>query len=403
MNILIDKEFSAIIPPQTPEEHAGLEAMIIADGCRDPLIVWGRIKEEYSGGITDCKDYQWYDDFEDYVLVDGHNRYEICTRLGLPFETEVMDFDDRDAVLIWIIDNQLSRRNLLPYSRTTLELLKESIFAARAKAKQRDAGKLYGENHPKEEVSQNSDQPLAKPIKAINEIAKLAGVSHDTVARVKVINAKASEADKEALTKGEKSINQVYTQTIAAEKKKAVIEHLESVSAKDTNPYNGQYDVIVVDPPWPMQKINRDERPNQVGFDYPVMTEEEIITLDIPAADDCHVWLWTTHKFLPVAFKILERWNLKYVCTFVWHKPGGFQPFGLPQYNCEFCLYARKGTPTFIDTKAFPVCFDAARGDHSEKPEEFYEVVRRVTRGRKLDMFNRRNIDGFDGWGNESE
>jgi N6-adenosine-specific RNA methylase IME4 len=377
MDILIDKEFSAIIPPQTPEEHAGLEAMIIADGCRDPLIVWGKI------------------------LVDGHNRYEICTRLNLPYKTAPMKFDDRDAVMIWIIDNQLSRRNLPPYPRTQLALKKEDIFSRRAKEKQRE---YYG-NQYESGLEQNSAQPIksCRNNQVRDEIAKLAGVSHNTVARVKAINAKASEADKEALAKGEKSINQVYTQTITAEKKKGVIEHLESVSAKDTNPYNGQYDVIVVDPPWPMQKIKRDERPNQVGFDYPVMTEEEIITLDIPAADDCHVWLWTTHKFLPVAFKILERWNLKYVCTFVWHKPGGFQPYGLPQYNCEFCLYARKGTPIFIDTKAFSVCFNAARGDHSAKPEEFYEVVRRVTRGRKLDMFNRRNIDGFDGWGNESE
>lgn len=187
--------------------------------------------------------------------------------------------------------------------------------------------------------------------------------------------------------------------TMKSEAKKAVLEDISTLEAKAVE---GVFDVIVIDPPWPMQKIERDVRPNQTDFDYPTMSEAELEALNVPAADDCHVWLWTTHKFLPMAFRLLDVWNLKYVCNFVWHKPGGFQPVGLPQFNCEFALYARKGTPAFVDTKALPVCFDAPRGKHSEKPEEFYDVLRRVTAGRRLDMFNRRAIDGFEGWGKES-
>jgi len=189
---------------------------------------------------------------------------------------------------------------------------------------------------------------------------------------------------------------------IREQKRQHIIDKLEDISVREVKELEGVYDVVVIDPPWDMQKIERDERPNQAEFDYPTMTEEELENLYIPCAEDCHVWLWTTHKFLPMALRLLDIWGLKYVCTFVWHKPGGFQPIGLPQYNCEFVLYARKGTPQFIDTKAFNVCFEAPRGNHSEKPEEFYELIRRVTAGRRLDMFNRRKIQGFEGWGNES-
>ena len=185
-------------------------------------------------------------------------------------------------------------------------------------------------------------------------------------------------------------------------KRAEIIESLENAEAREVKAIQGVYDVIVIDPPWDMKKIERDERPNQSEFDYPTMTESELYNINIPAADDCHIWLWTTHKHISMAFRLLEAWGLKYVCTFVWHKNGGFQPFGLPQYNCEFALYARKGTPQFIDTKAFPVCFNATRGAHSEKPEEFYDIVRRVTAGRRLDMFNRREIGGFDVWGKEA-
>lgn len=185
-------------------------------------------------------------------------------------------------------------------------------------------------------------------------------------------------------------------------KHKDIVRKIEELEDRAEEDFAGEFDVIVIDPPWPMEKIDRDARPNQAYFDYPVMEEEEIADMELPMADSCHIWLWTTQKFLPMAMRCLDAWGVKYVCTFVWHKPGGFQPIGLPQYNCEFALYARRGTPIFADTKAFNTAFTAQRGEHSEKPEAFYDVVRRVTAGRRADVFNRRNIDGFVGWGNES-
>jgi N6-adenosine-specific RNA methylase IME4 len=118
------------------------------------------------------------------------------------------------------------------------------------------------------------------------------------------------------------------------------------------------------------------------------------------AAEHCHLFCWTTQKFFPMTLRLVEGWGFRYICTFVWHKPGGFQPVKLPQYNCEFALYARRGTSEFIDTKAFPTCFPAPRREHSRKPDEFYEMVKRVPAGRRVDVFSHEKRDGFTQYDN---
>jgi N6-adenosine-specific RNA methylase IME4 len=168
----------------------------------------------------------------------------------------------------------------------------------------------------------------------------------------------------------------------------------------------GPFDVVVIDPPWEVQKIDRDERPNQAEFDYPTMTIDQLAafwpaTIAERIKDDCHLFCWTTQKYLPAALDLIQRWGFRYVLTMVWHKPGGFQPIDLPQYNCEFAIYARKGSPIFIDTKDFNVCNSWPRQEHSRKPKEFYDLIRRVTGGSRLDVFAREAHEGFAQYGNE--
>ncbi len=183
--------------------------------------------------------------------------------------------------------------------------------------------------------------------------------------------------------------------------------------AKKLNPPptpEGEYDVIVIDPPWDVDKIlRRVDAPDQAEntgaedaeLDYPRMTIEEIKLFPIPSGPNCHVFLWTTQRYQQAAWDILKAWGARHILDFVWHKPGGFQPFALPQYNHEYVAYGRIGNPIFVDTTDFFTCFSAPRGKHSEKPDAFYETIARVTDGKRIDIFSRRDIEGFEAWGNE--
>ena len=164
----------------------------------------------------------------------------------------------------------------------------------------------------------------------------------------------------------------------------------------------GVYSTVVIDPPWPIVKIDREVRPNQAGFDYPTMSLDEIAALPIPGllVDDAWVLLWTTQKFLPFSFDLLDAWELSYRWTMVWHKPGGYQPYNYPQFNGEFVVVGARGNPRLLDAKAFDTVFEAPRGAHSEKPQAFYDMVGR-TLGPGLDMFARLKRDGWAVWGDE--
>ncbi len=205
MEITIDPEFKALIPPLAADELRQLEENILRDGCRDPLVVWNGI------------------------LIDGHNRHEICTRHGLPFETKEMVFDDRSHAEEWIIRNQFGRRNLPAYERTKLALRLEATIAARASDKQKEEGKSLGGT-----LCQKSDKGS---IDTKKELAKIAGVSHDTIAKVKKIEAKATPQVKAKLASGEISINQAHKDIVKEEKRETkkheTLSAIEEITSTD--------------------------------------------------------------------------------------------------------------------------------------------------------------------------
>jgi N6-adenosine-specific RNA methylase IME4 len=133
----------------------------------------------------------------------------------------------------------------------------------------------------------------------------------------------------------------------------------------------------------------------------PEIKQEISPILDEKAADHCTMFLWTTQAHLPDSLRMIEEWGWQYICTMVWHKTGGHKHPDRPSYNCEFAVVATKGSPKFVDTRRFPACFYGERREHSRKPDEFYEMIARVTAGPRLELFARRPHQGFEPHGDE--
>jgi len=194
-----------------------------------------------------------------------------------------------------------------------------------------------------------------------------------------------------------------------AERKKASEErerqkreaYLASLKAKDVLLPVGKYSCLVVDPPWEMQKILRDVRPNQVAMDYPTMSLEDLVQFPVPdmAAEDSHLYLWTTHKHLPDALYLAEQWGFHYQCLLTWVKNIGFTPFSW-MYSTEHVLFCTKGDLPLLDIGR-RVDFVGKVREHSRKPDEFYQLVLDVSPGPRVDVFARENHVGFTAWGNE--
>jgi len=151
----INPKFRSLIPPLAPEELAQLEANIRADGCRDPLVTWRG------------------------TLIDGHNRYDICTRNAIKFKTVEKEFADEDEAMLWMIDNQGGRRNLPDIDKIMLASKKEEIFKRKAKENQRER---------KGNQAGATSAILPKlPISTRAESAKAAGVGERTYDAGKLI------------------------------------------------------------------------------------------------------------------------------------------------------------------------------------------------------------------------
>jgi len=163
-----------------------------------------------------------------------------------------------------------------------------------------------------------------------------------------------------------------------------------------------KYQIIYADPPWPIKKIKRKVRPNQVDMDYPVMKIRDIKLLPVGdiSEETCKCFLWTIQKYLKEAFDVLEYWGFKYQRTITWDKGNGMCLFGF-HHRTEFLLFGYKGKiDMYPKQKAFPTLVTARSERHSKKPQIFRDLISPFG-DTKIELFARQKTDGWDVWGNE--
>ena len=183
-DLTVDPEFRDLIPPLNEEELKLLEESLVADGCESPLIVWNG------------------------VIVDGHNRYAICRKHEIPFAIQEKNFSSRDDAMLWMLRNQLGRRNLNNYQRVELVLKFEPLVKNAAEQRML-AGKAA---NPVPTLAQGQTKGKTR-----DHLSEAAGVSHGTFAKAKKLVQSADEETKRELRAGKVTVNRAYTELLEKE------------------------------------------------------------------------------------------------------------------------------------------------------------------------------------------
>ena len=153
----VDPEFKGLIPPLQEEERSQLEQNILsARKCHDAIILWAG------------------------TIIDGHNRYEICEKHGIEFQVVELDLPSREAAKVWILENQLSRRNLSDVARMEIALLKEEMLREKA---QKNLSMAGGDRKSKKSPLAQVSKPEIESVNVRKALAAEADVSETTLRR----------------------------------------------------------------------------------------------------------------------------------------------------------------------------------------------------------------------------
>jgi N6-adenosine-specific RNA methylase IME4 len=484
-SIKIDSHFKSHMRRLNLAERENLERSILSEGCRDALVIWQ----------------------EEGVLIDGHNRYEICTKNELPYRLEYKNFENREAALDWIIDNQFGRRNLSPdeftyYIGKLYRLRKQARGGQVAGVRQNDAptrtsetiaqkhnvgsrtveragkyteavDKLAEATTPEtremilggeikathQEIQELADIVEEKPEEVNQIIADIKAGKAETVKDAKGIRETLKNADQRyidfcnrwsftdvnyvdfflewfdsnhtdnskfeqiefsgyleipngkkyhvhdslrLLRQGEKEwakvVRKIEMDASQMDKRHAILKAPDEI-----------YSVIYADPAWQYSNSGLNGAAEK---HYSTMPTPKICTLlqdnNIKVQENAVLFMWTTNSHIPDALDVIKAWGFEYKANFVWVKDkpayGKLAFYNRGQHELLFVAVRGKFTP-FHDKELLPVSIiEAAKGEHSAKPDETRDLIESLyPEQRYLELFARnhepRNRWVF--WGNE--
>tara|TARA_Y100001937_G_scaffold88213_1_gene119297 strand:- start:635 stop:1597 length:963 start_codon:yes stop_codon:yes gene_type:complete len=181
-------------------------------------------------------------------------------------------------------------------------------------------------------------------------------------------------------------------------------EKIEEIKKSNPQQVEGIYQVIYADPPWKYNDQQNTEKLGGAEKHYPTMSIEDLCELNIGEIADKNsiLFLWTTSPLLEDTFLVINAWGFNYKSSFVWDKV----KHNMGHYNSvrhEFLLICTRGSYTPQNIKLFDSVQSIEKTNkHSEKPEEFREIINTLyPYSNKIELFGRKKVDGWDVWGNQ--
>ena len=372
-----------VMPDLTADEYAELKADIKARGVMVPI--------EFD---------------EQGNALDGHHRLRICEELGITDYPKVIRAGmTEEEKRTHARKLNMARRQLSQEQRR--DLIREQLRETPEKSDRQIATSLGVDHktiskHRTELQSRGEIPHVSKTTDTLGREQprqrKTVSVFNPTLAEEKAI--KKPEIIERMAQSGKTAV-EVKREIKAEEQEERRHENAEKVKALSTPlEAQGLFQTIVIDPPWDHGDEGDINQFGRTKPEYATMPIDEIakIPIDKISDDNCHLYLWVTNRSLPKAFSLIEKWGFRYITCLTWVKPS----FGIGNYfrgSTEQVLFAIKGSqPLKRKDACTHFCADRGKG-HSAKPDKFYTLVESCSYAPFIDVFGRKERDGWSVWG----